>query len=342
MQLVARIEQLRLHHTFSISRGARDVQETVILRLEHEGIVAWGEASPSAYYGEACEGILHELEEIEKGSAGLDPRFYHHLLARAGRVVGRAALSAVDTALHDWIGKVCRLPLHRILGLDPSRSPVSSYTIGIDETEAMIEKLREARGFPIIKVKLGTDRDIEIVEAIRRESGATIRVDANGAWSPEETIEKSRALKRLGVEFIEQPMPPERDEEMEKVHRESALPLIADESAVVPEQVPTLPGRFHGINIKLVKCGGILPARRMIEIARSLGLRVMLGCMIESSCSIAAAAHLAPLADHIDLDGNVLIANDPFTGVENDFGRVRLSGEPGLGVRPREPEAWDG
>ena len=334
MKLEIRRERLRLRHTFRIARGAEDVSEVVVAEVESGGIRGLGEASPSAYYGETPESVEEALRGIAGWLSGRNPEHFRHLLDDAGERLGKArgALCALDLAVLDWNGKRLGLPLHRILGLDPERVPPTSFTIGIDSIPRMVEKLREAGDWPIIKVKLGTREDIDIVRALRKETSATFRVDANCGWTAAETIEKSRELAKLGVELIEQPLPPERLGEMERVRSESALPLFADENAVVPEDVPALAGKFHGINIKLVKCGGILPAIRMVHLARTLGLRVMFGCMIESSIACTAAAQLGPLADHMDIDGPLLIANDPYRGLEYSKAAVRLPAGPGLGV----------
>jgi L-alanine-DL-glutamate epimerase-like enolase superfamily enzyme len=225
-----------------------------------------------------------------------------------------------------------------LLGLSAQDLPLTSFTVGIDSLDRMVEKLQAACRHPIIKIKLGTDDDVEIVRTLRRETEAVLRVDANCGWDAKKTIAMSHELHALGVEFIEQPLPAEELDAMEEVYRHSALPLIADENCVVPEDVPELRGRFHGINVKLVKCGGILPALRALELARLLGLKTMLGCMIESSLCITAAAHLGPLADFVDLDGPLLITNDPFRGVEYEGARLRLPQRPGLGVEPRDAE----
>jgi len=334
VKLEIRRERLRLRHTFRIARGAEDVSEVVVAELESGGIRGLGEASPSAYYGETPESVEEALRGVAGWLSGRNPEHFRHLLDDARERLGKArgALCALDLAVLDWNGKKLGRPLHRILGLDPARVPPTSFTIGIDSIQRMVEKLREAGDWPIIKVKLGTREDIEIVRALRKETSATFRVDANCGWTAAETIEKSRELAKLGVELIEQPLPPERLDEMERVRSESALPVFADENAVVPEDVPALAGKFHGINIKLVKCGGILPAIRMVHLARTLGLRVMFGCMIESSIACTAAAQLGPLADHMDIDGPLLIANDPYRGLEYSKGAVRLPAGPGLGV----------
>lgn len=326
MRLTTRVERLHLRHTFTISRSSRDEVPVVLAELESGGTVGVGEASPSAFYGEDVESVDTALGELDDLLASGSPACHERLLAAAAERLGgrRSALCALDLAVHDWNCRQLGQPLDRLLGLDSRDAPASSFTIGIDTVDRMVDKLREAREYPIIKVKLGTPRDIEILRALRAETDAVFRVDANCAWSAEEAIEKSGELKALGVEFIEQPLPPDRLEEMGRVYRESSLPVVADESAVVPEDIPRLQGRFHGVNIKLNKCGGIRPALRMVHVARTLGMQVMFGCMIESSVGIHAAARIGALADWLDLDGNVLISDDPYGGMENRAGRLLL------------------
>jgi len=326
MKLHTAIEEIHLRHTFTISRESQDVVRVVTVELSDGDLVGFGEASPSSFYGEDAEGVQADLQLLEELAAGADPLHYRDVLEQAAEILGdrRGALCAFDTALFDLASRKLGVPLWRLLGLDPARIPLTSFTIGIDTIEQMLRKLQEARDYPILKVKLGTPQDIEIIRQLRRETDAVFRVDANCGWTVAETIEKSAELKALGVEFIEQPLPPEQLEAMEEVCRRSALPVIADENSVIPEDIPALAGRFHGINIKLVKCGGILPALRMVHLARTLGLQVMFGCMIETSILISAAAQLGPLADYLDLDGNVLIEDDPYAGVENEAGRLVL------------------
>jgi len=326
MKLRTAIEEIHLRHTFTISRESQDVVRVVTVELSDGDLVGFGEASPSSFYGEDAEGVQADLQLLEELAAGADPLHYRDVLEQAAEILGdrRGALCAFDTALFDLASRKLGVPLWRLLGLDPARIPLTSFTIGIDTIEQMLSKLQEARDYPILKVKLGTPQDIEIIRQLRRETDAVFRVDANCGWTVAETIEKSAELKALGVEFIEQPLPPEQLEAMEEVCRRSALPVIADENSVIPEDIPALAGRFHGINIKLVKCGGILPALRMVHLARTLGLQVMFGCMIETSILISAAAQLGPLADYLDLDGNVLIQDDPYAGVENEAGRLVL------------------
>jgi L-alanine-DL-glutamate epimerase-like enolase superfamily enzyme len=322
------IERLRLRHPFTISRGTQEEVSVVITELEADGLRGYGEASPSSFYGENAAGVLAALERERGFIERADLERYHHVLEEAAERFDRdrGALCAFDLAVHDQASRRLGAPLWRLLGLDRSRIPPSSFTIGLSTTEHMVEKAREASAYPIFKIKLGTkpDRDLDIVRALRRASTAAFRVDANCAWTPTETIEKSAELASLGVEFIEQPLPPGELDAMERVFRESRLPIVADENSVVPSDVPRLVGRFHGINIKLVKCGGLQPALRMVHTARTLGLRVMYGCMIESAVAITAAAQIGALADWLDLDGNLLIASDPFRGATMTEGAFDL------------------
>lgn len=309
----------------------------VIAELDHDGIVGIGEACPNRYYNETPESIVDALAAQKAWLATRSPLGYTHFLEEAEEKLAecRGALSCLDLAVFDWVGKKLGQPLYRLFGLDLNRSPSTSYTIGIDSVENMVVKIREAAGFPIIKIKLGTPDDIEIVRALREQTEAVFRVDANCGWSVQEAIEKSKELAALGVEFIEQPLPANQLEAMEEVYAKSALPLVADENSVGPADVVHLRGRFHGINIKLVKCGGLLPAMRMVHLARTFGLKLMLGCMVDSSVSATAAAHLGPMMDYLDLDGPLLITNDPYRGVEYIDARPVPPDVPGIGVALR-------
>ncbi len=325
--------RLKLKHTFTISRSSMDVAENVIVRLEHDGITGIGEVPPSRYYGQDQKTAMAALEKI-KNELGGDPFLIEDIIDDLStKFAGDlAAVAAVDMALHDWLGRKLGQPLWRILGLNPQATPVTSYTIGIDTTEKMLEKVREAPEYPILKVKVGTDRDDEILGAIRGETDRKIRVDANAAWQPAEAVEKIQALARYDIEFVEQPVPAGSPESLRRVREAVDIPIISDESSVVPEDVPGLFGCVDGINIKLSKCGGIRQALKMIHTAKSAGLKVMLGCMIESSVAITAAAQLSPLVDYTDLDGNLLVSNDLARGVTVDKGRLVLPEGPGLGV----------
>lgn len=336
MRIQARIEELRLRHTFTISRGSQDLVPTVVVTLESDGLTGYGASTPSRFYGFDAESVVKALESLSPWLEGRDPGNYQSLLADAAVQLPEnpQALCALDLAAHDWAAKRLGVPLHRLFGLDAARVPPTCYTIGLDTIPRMIDKMEEFRDFPIFKIKLGVDNDIEILRALRERTDAVFRVDANCAWTPDEALKKAAAMRDLGVEFIEQPLKPEDLEAMPELFERSPLPLMADENAVLPADIPRLAGRFHAINIKLVKCGGIQPALRMIALARAYGMKIMIGCMIESSVGCAAAAQIGPLVDYLDIDGMLLIDNDPFTGLAVERGEPLLTEAPGLGVRP--------
>jgi len=328
---------LRLRHTFRTARGVVDTQKTLVVELEEDGQHGYGEATTSAYYGYSIGNMSSSLESIRPrieacSLADLDPAVLWEALDPELRS-NRFAQCALDQAAHDLWGKLHRQPVHRLWGLAMDHLPPTSYTIGIDDVDIMVAKLKEFSDWPIYKIKLGTPSDLEIVRELRRHTDATFRVDANCGWDVDETISKSGALRDLNVEFIEQPLPAGQWTAMQQLLVESALPLIADESCVVESDVDRCHGRFHGVNIKLGKCGGLTPARRMIERARQLGMLVMVGCMTESSVGISAIAQLLPLLHYADMDGALLLAEDIATGVTFDRGVCRFAGEDGCGVR---------
>lgn len=324
---------LRLRHTFRLARGATDGRRNVIVELEHDGLVGLGEAAPIARYGQDAESAARAVDAMA-GRLG-DPRAFASAAARAAVPGERAAEAAVDMALHDLAGKRLGAPLYELLGLDPRAAPVTSFTIGLDAPAAMARKAREAEGYEVLKIKLGTADDRAIVEAIRGVTGRPLRVDANEGWTLAEARERLAWLAEMGVELVEQPLPASQLAETRELRRSSPLPLFADESVHTAADVPRLAGAFDGINVKLMKCGGLGEALRMIAVARAHGLKVMLGCMIESSLAITAAAHLSPLVDYADLDGHLLITDDPFVGATVEGGRLVLPKGPGLGVLPR-------
>ncbi len=328
---------VRTEFPFRISRSTKHEVDLVWVRLEADGVEGWGEADPSAFYGETAGTVEAALAAMAPAiEAAGDPWRLESLERELALRIGRnpSARAAVSAALHDWIGKKVGQPLWRLWGLDPAEAPRSSFTIGIDEPEVVAEKVRRARAYPILKVKLGTDRDEAILEAVRSEApDAVLRVDANAAWTPRQALDRMGMLVHYGVEFVEQPLPPEDRAGLRFLYERSPLPIVADESCLVAADIPSLVGSADGINIKLAKCGGPREALRMIHVARACGLRVMMGCMLETTLGIAASAQLAPLLDYADLDGAALLADDPFRGpgLEPD-GRIRLSDEPGLGV----------
>jgi L-alanine-DL-glutamate epimerase-like enolase superfamily enzyme len=324
---------LRLRHTFRIARGASDVRENLLVELEHEGRVGLGEAAPIKRYGEDRASAAAAVAEMARRLG--DPRAFARAAREAAVPGQRAAEAAVDMALHDLAARRMGVPLFEMLGLDPTRTPRTSFTIGLDAPEVVARKVREASAYPILKVKMGAADDRAVLSAVRDATDRPIRVDANEGWTPADARERLDWLAGLGVELVEQPLPADQVEETRALRKTSVLPFYADESVHVAEDIPRLAGAFDGINIKLMKCGGIAEALRMIAVARAHGMKVMLGCMIESSLAITAAAHLSPLVDTADLDGNLLLERDPFAGATVTNGRLVLPEEPGLGVTPR-------
>ena len=332
MRLTYHTIDLELKHPFRISRSVTELKKNVIVQID-EGI---GEAAPSQYYGESAETVIECLEKV-KDLLGDDPFQIESILSNLDRKISGnfSAKAAIDMALHDLVAKRLNLPLYQLLGLDGKIPLVTSYTIGIDTPEKMKEKTRQAKDFLVYKVKVGVENDVEMVKAVREVTDAKIRVDANAGWSAEEALEKIDQLKGYGIEFVEQPIDPEDKAGLKKIKEEAELPIIIDEHLMTSNDIPDFVGLCDGINIKLAKCGGIREALRMIHVARAHGLKVMLGCMIESSVGIAAAAHLGSLVDFLDLDGNLLVSNDPYEGLILEKGKLYLSDLPGLGVVPK-------
>jgi L-alanine-DL-glutamate epimerase-like enolase superfamily enzyme len=337
MKLTWETFTIRAKHPFRISRSVKQDVERVWVRIVDEGLEGWGEADPLAYYGETAGTVVAALERMRPViEAAADPDRLETIEKDLKAAIGHngSARAAVSAALHDLAGKRAGLPLWKLWGLDPATAPESSFTIGIDEPEVLRRKVAEASDFGILKVKLGTDRDEEILSTIRdaADPETVIRVDANAAWSAREAVERVAMLAEYGVEFVEQPLHPADREGYRFLHGRSALPIVADESCVDSADVPRLVGLVDGINIKLSKCGGPREALRMIHTARSCGLSVMMGCMLESSLGIAPAAHIASLLDYADLDGAALLAEDPFTGPGLHGAEIQVGEEPGLGV----------
>jgi L-alanine-DL-glutamate epimerase-like enolase superfamily enzyme len=323
---------LRLRHRFAIARGFEDVSESLVLHLYAGGIESLGEVTPSQRYGEDVALIEHQLREISLDDANL-----LDLQTTLSRVPAtqRGAMCALDLALHDHAGKLLGMPAYALFGLDPAAAKPTSFTIGIADLAETMSKVREAAHMPILKVKLGAGREIETMEGIRAVYRGTIRVDANEGWTPEQAVALLGELKRYDIEFCEQPVPAGHPEQLRFVREHSAIPIFVDEDSVTADDVPRLAGCVDGINVKLVKCGGMREAVRMIRAARGCGLHVMIGCMIESSVLSTAAAHLTPLADYADIDGPLLLLDDPYEGVTYDGAQLRLPDAPGLGVRAR-------
>jgi L-Ala-D/L-Glu epimerase len=336
MHIDAKPLDLKLTTPFRISRGVQNISQGVIVEVKHDDYTGYGEAAPSEYYGESVETVF-ACVTLFAGNLGDDPFAIEDILARLDRIIRLhpSAKAAVDMALYDIMGKMLNMPVYKLLGLNPARTPRTSFTIGIDTPAQMAKKALLARDYPILKIKVGTRHDLEILKAIRDVSSATIRVDANAAWTPKEAIKTINALAPYNIEFVEQPVPSHDLSGLKLIRDNVPVPIIADESCVTYEDIPRIVDCVDGINIKLMKCGGMRHALKMIHAARVHNLRIMLGCMIESSLAITAAAHLTPLVDYADLDGNLLIDNDPYLGVTVENGKLILPDRPGLGVLPR-------
>ncbi|HEX9111805.1 MAG TPA: dipeptide epimerase [Terriglobales bacterium] len=333
----AEIKRLNLKHTWTTTMSASTYRDTVHVRYARGGITGYGEGAPIVRYNESAETAKKTVDSLAAFLAAADPMQFDKVMAEVfRRVPGEwAAKAAIDIALMDWVGKKLGVPLYRYFGLDPADAPVTTFSIGIDTPAVTRQKVREAEAFPVLKIKVGLDTDEQTIAAVRSVTDKPLRVDANEGWKDkEEAVRKIEWLAKQKVEFVEQPMPADQLDDLRWVHQRSALPLIGDESCLHPADIPKLVGIFDGVNVKLDKAGGILSAYRMIQIARALGLKIMLGCMVSSSCSVTAAAHLSPLADYADLDGNLLIGNDPFQGVTVRNGKLILPDGPGLGLRP--------
>jgi L-alanine-DL-glutamate epimerase-like enolase superfamily enzyme len=337
MELSYETLDLKLHRPFTISRGTQHYAYNVRVELSDDTFTGIGEAAPSEHYGEIQATVLAILASLQPllRERPLPIAELHRAMEHAVHL-NPAAKAAVDMAAYDLLGKRAGLPVHALLGLDPTCAPRTSFTIGIDTPEVMAEKAREAEQYPILKVKVGTPTDQQNLDAVRAaRPDAVIRVDANEAWTPKEAVAGIERIAQFGIEFVEQPVAARDLEGLRMVRDAVSLPVIADESCIVPADVSRVAPYVDGINIKLMKCGGIYPALQMIHLARAHNLAVMMGCMIESSLAMTAAAQLSPLLDYADLDGHLLIDDDPYTGVMVEDGRLVLPQAPGLGVQPR-------
>lgn len=322
-------------HPFKIARETQRGRDAAIVELEWQGLTGLGEASPAPYYGESAEGALAVLAQLGDALEG-EPQALRERID-AGDLRARlddhaSVRAALDMALWDLAGKRDDKPLYAMLGLDATKTPATSYSIGIDTPEMVEKKLDEADAFRILKMKMGVPGDMALLDRLLAREGKTVRIDANEGWDVETALDMSLQLHEKGVEFIEQPIHHDNEEDLRTLKRLSPLPVILDESVVVDGDVEQKKDQGHGINVKLMKCGGVTPALKLIDSARKCDLKIMLGCMLETSLGITAAAHLSPLVDFADLDGNLLLADDPFVGVTVRNSKLVLPDGPGLGV----------
>jgi L-alanine-DL-glutamate epimerase-like enolase superfamily enzyme len=325
--------ELPLVHPFTIARGTEEAARTAVFRLHWNELEGLGESVPIPRYGESVESIIAYYREHPV--RGDDPYMLEELLSENIPVAARCGL---DIALHDLIGKDCGKPLYRLLGLDPAKTPVTSFTIGIGDKETTLRKVAEIGDHPLMKVKLGlgsVQEEVETIEAIRSKYTGAIRIDANEGWSAEQAVDVLRELERFDIEFCEQPIKAGHPEQLRYIKEHSKIPIVTDEDSLVADDLPKLYGCVDGINVKLVKCGGIRAAIKMIHTARALGFKVMLGCMVESQISATAAAQISPLVDWADIDGPFLTKDDPFAGITYRDGKIVLPDGPGLGVREK-------
>ncbi|MFV1451121.1 dipeptide epimerase [Maribacter sp. HS] len=325
---------LPLRHTFSISRESHDFQDTLIASLSLNGKTGYGEATANPYYKITVLSMTNEINAIASEIENFNfttPELFHSFLV--GKGLSNFAICALDLAAHDLYGKLQGKPLYKLWGTDNDHYPTTNYTIGIAPIDVMLAKMQEVP-WPIYKIKLGTSDDVAIVRELREHTNAIFRIDANCAWTAEETIHNAPLLKDLGVEFLEQPLKADDWSGMEEVMHHSVLPVIADESCIVENDVEKCALHFNGINIKLTKCGGLTPALRMISKAKELGIKVMVGCMTESTVGISAIAQLIPQLDYVDMDGAMLLKSDIATGVQiTDEGKVIFPNLAGSGVQ---------
>jgi L-alanine-DL-glutamate epimerase-like enolase superfamily enzyme len=335
VMIEVKTKRLLLQHTWTISRNSSDYKDNVFVRIEKEGVTGYGEAAPNVRYGEDHEkttdrilGVKELIEEYDLWQfAELKEEIFKSITDQ------NCARCALDIAIMDWVGKKLNVPLYKYWGVDKNKTPVTSFSIGIDTPEVIKQKVREAEKYAVLKIKVGRENDEEILDAVRSVTDKPIRVDANEGWKTKEVaLEKIKWLKTMGVEFIEQPMPSDMIKETRWLRDRVDMPIVADEAVKTASDIPKLSEAYDGINIKLMKAGGLQEAIRMIHLAKAFNMKIMLGCMIESSVAISAGAQISPMVDWADLDGNLLISNDPFKGVTVENGKLVLNDKPGLGV----------
>ncbi|WP_297095983.1 dipeptide epimerase [uncultured Draconibacterium sp.] len=337
MELRFKPFELQLKHTFTLATSSRTTTPVMLVELEHDGLIGYGEASMPPYLGESHETVSRFLKKVDL-SGFRDPFRMDEILEYVDQLESgnRAAKACIDIALHDLVGKILGQPWYKIWGLKPENTPYTTYTIGIDTREVVIEKTKEAAEFKMLKVKMGRDNDKELIETIRSVTDVPLCVDVNQGWKDKhEALEMIHWMDEKGIVFVEQPMPKEQLDDMAWLTAHSPLPTIADEAFQRIHDIPKFKDVYSGINIKLMKSTGMREAKKMIDVARALDMKVMIGCMTETSCAISAASQLSPLCDWADLDGALLITNDVFDGVKVIDGKVTLFDLPGIGVVKR-------
>lgn len=337
MKLSFRPYELQLKHTFTVAGNSRDTTPVVLTEIQYDGLTGYGEASLPPYLGESQQSVMQFLSKVKLEQFD-DPFLLDEILAYVDSIEegNRAAKACVDIALHDLTGKLVGQPLHRLWGINQANTPVTSFTIGIDTPEVVKMKTEEAARFKVLKVKLGGGNDREMIETVRSVTDVPIYVDVNQGWTDKhQALDVTHWLAERGVEFVEQPLPKTAVDDLAWLTSKSPLPIIADEAFQRLGDVADFQGVYSGINIKLMKSTGLREAQKMITVARALGMKVMMGCMTETSCAVSAAAQLSPLVDWADLDGNLLISNDLYEGVQVIDGKLTLNNLPGIGIRKR-------
>jgi len=335
--LDTRVMRLNLQHTWTTTMSSSEYRDTLYVSYERDGLTGHGEGAPIVRYKEDARSAQKAVDSVRDLLLAADPlQFSKTMKLVFERVPGEwAGKAAMDIALMDWVGQKLGIPLYSYFGLDPKDTPLTTFSIGIDTPEITKQKTREAAQYPILKVKVGLSTDEPTIEAVRSVTKKPLRVDANEGWKDrEEAVRKINWLEKQGVQFIEQPLAADRIEDTRWIRSRVHIPIIADEACQHASDIPKLRDAYDGVNVKLDKSGGMLEAYRMIQIAKALGMKTMLGCMVSSSVSVTAAAHLSPLVDYADLDGNLLISNDPFHGVRVEKGKLVLPSKPGLGLTP--------
>jgi len=334
LKLTYRPYELQLKHVFTVATKSRTTTPVVLTTIEYEGVTGYGEASMPPYLGESHESVLSFLSKVNLDQFS-DPFLMEDILAYVDGIMpgNHAAKASVDIALHDLVGKLIGQPWFRLWGLNPARTPNTSFTIGIDTADVVREKTLEASAFRQLKVKLGRDNDREMIETVRSVTDVPIFIDVNQGWTDRNyALEMAQWLSDKGVLFIEQPMPKEQVDDIAWLTERSPLPIIADEALQTVDDLLTMKGVYSGINIKLMKCGGMMAAYKMAVMARQMEMKILIGCMTETSCAVSAAAQLSPMVDWADLDGNLLISNDVYEGMTVVDGKIVLPDRPGIGI----------